>query len=80
MLILIVLLEIAAAIIGSVHYSQSDLESQYSESWQDALTDYRANPDSEGYQEDVNNAVDSLQEAVSHAWLYVKYGFARESL
>ena len=66
-LILIILLEIAAAISAIILIAQLDttLEEEITEGLQTTIGDYRASADDPDYSEDDNNVIDNLQEGVS---------------
>ena len=70
-LILIVLLEIAAAIAGVVHRSTvtTTLQEQYTQTLLEYITEYRVFSNSSEYDDSVNNAVDTLQDKVSRVAL-----------
>lgn len=65
-LLLIVILQIIAGIIGFFFSDNAEEESgdRYRSGWEDAITEYRASEDDEGYNEDANDAVDFLQNAL----------------
>ena len=65
-MLLIVILQIIAGIIGFFFNDNAEEESgdRYRSGWEDAITEYRASEDEEGYNEDANDAVDFLQNAV----------------